>query len=60
MFAQSMSLNFYKCKQNYPKGEFKSMQFDPILGSMWVACSNALSDGFVIVHIELEGRCKKT
>jgi hypothetical protein len=25
------------------------MQFGPILGSIWVACSNALSDGFVIV-----------
>jgi hypothetical protein len=50
MFAQSMSLHFYKCKQNGPKGEFKSMRFGPILGLMWVACSNALSDGFVIVN----------
>jgi hypothetical protein len=49
MFAQSMSLNFCNYKQDYPKGEFKSMQFGPILGSIWVACSNALSDGFVIV-----------
>jgi hypothetical protein len=48
MFAQSMSLNFCKCRQNYPKDELKSMQFGPILGLMWVACSNALTNGFVI------------